>query len=210
MSNQEKQSLTVLVWERCPSKYSGTALVLLLKLAGLSSRDGHAWPGMDRLASMCGVTSRALRYIVKDLKKDGVLKTQSRKGHSNRFFLQVDEIEKLATIVPPRVPETQAPAAPEAQPRDGRHIAQRLANALRAANPAAIVPLDLTAWAAQLQNLIAAGNQYEIVCKALKFSRSHEWWASEIAKSDPVTVLVKNFELILRQLNKAEERKVAA
>jgi len=47
----EKENLTVLVWEHAPSRFWGTDLNLLLKLAGLSQRDGFAFAGVERLAS---------------------------------------------------------------------------------------------------------------------------------------------------------------
>jgi hypothetical protein len=63
------ESLTALVWRHAPSKYSGTPLVLLLKIAGLTdAKDGHAHVRVHILASMCGVTERRAQQIVDALK----------------------------------------------------------------------------------------------------------------------------------------------
>jgi hypothetical protein len=40
--SSKRSTLTAMVWERCPSKYSGTALVVLAKLAGLTNDQGYA------------------------------------------------------------------------------------------------------------------------------------------------------------------------
>jgi hypothetical protein len=204
MSNDREQSLTVLVWERCPSKYSGTALVLLLKLAGLSAREGHAFPSMERLASMCGVTSRALRYIIEDLKKDRVLRVKGRKGHSNHFYLQPDEIRKLPLVIAPKEPvEKVQPEAPAASPRDAAWLAKSFETAMRRDLTDPVIPADWQArWTAQLQDLFDAGHDVELLVVLARFALKHAWWSMEIGKLG-ASVFVDNFDLIRRQFEKA-------
>jgi hypothetical protein len=212
MSNTEK-SLTAIVWEHCPSTYNGSALVVLLKIAGLSSRDGHAWPSMTRLSLMCGIKRRALQNITTKFEEHGILQIQRRRGHSSRFFLQVAEIRKLPSVVPVKeetpavtlTPEPTAPAAPAN--KDGLRIAEKLAEVLRQENPTVAVPSDLTEWAGKLQSLIDSGNDAGTVRRVCRFARKHEWWSGQFEKCDAVTVLKEHFALMLKQL---QNQKVAA
>jgi hypothetical protein len=212
MTEKEK-SLTVLVWEHCPSTYKGSALVVLLKIAGLSGRDGHAWPSMKRLARMCGIAKRSLQDITAKFEEQGILQIQERRGHSSRFFLNSAAIRKLPSVVPvkeetPAVTVTPEPTAPAAPPnKDGLHVAQQLAAKLREENPAVTVPNDLTDWAAKLQTLLDAGNTLNTVKMVCRFARKHEWWSGQFEKRDAVTVLTEHFALMLKQL---QNQKVAA
>jgi hypothetical protein len=209
MSNTEK-SLTVLVWEHCPSTYNGSALVVLLKIAGLSERDGHAWPSMTRLALMCGMERRGLQKLTAKFVEQGILQIQQRRGHSSRFFLQVAAIRKLPSVVPAKeeapavAPE---PAAPAPTVEDGRSIAQGLVKALRKENPAsALIPLELDEWAAKFQSLLDAGHSAKTVKQVCRFGRTHRFWEIDIQSSDVVTTVVNNFEQMLAAYNKSVER----
>jgi hypothetical protein len=214
MSDTEKSPLTALVWNHAPSKYSGTPLVALLKIAGLSSRDGHAWPSVKRLALMCGVEERALQYVTKQLEEDGILQIQRRKGHSSRYFLQVAALRSLPSVVPPREEATSAtvtpePAAPAPAPavEDGRSIAKDLVLALRKENPAsALIPLELDDWAAKFQTLIDAGNDVQTIKKVCRFGRKQPFWEIDIQSSDVVTTVVKHFQQMLAAYKKSVER----
>jgi hypothetical protein len=212
MSNTEK-SLTALVWEHCPSTHNGSALVVLLKIAGLSERDGHAWPSMTRLALMCGIERRGLQKLTAKFVEQGILEIQQRRGHSSRFFLQVAEIRKLPSVVPakeetPAVTVTSVPTTPAASAnKDGLRIAEKLAEVLRQENPTVAVPADLTEWAGKLQSLIDSGNDAGTVGRVCRFARKHEWWSGQFEKRDAVTVLTEHFALMLKQL---QNQKAAA
>jgi len=212
MSDTEKSPLTALVWNHAPSKYSGTPLVVLLKIAGLSSLHGHAWPSVKRLALMCGVEERALQYVMAQLEADGILQIQRRKGHSSRYFLQVAALRSLPSVVPPRGEATSAtvtpePAAPAPAAEDGRSIAKDLVQALRKENPAsALIPLELDDWAAKFQTLIDAGSDVQTIKKVCRFGRKHTYWEIDIQSSDVVTTVVKNFAQMLAAYKKSVER----
>jgi hypothetical protein len=187
----EKENLTVLVWERAPSRFCGTDLVLLLKLAGLSALHGHAFAGVERLAAMCGVKPRALRYALRELVKAKVLKVQNRKGHSNKYFLQVDEIRKL-----PLVSHKDADPTAEAV-----KLATDLEASLRA-NLSAVIPADWqTTWPAELQKLFDAGHKEQDVRPVILYARKHEWWSNELRKNG-AHGLVSNFVTILEHFTK--------
>jgi hypothetical protein len=207
MSNKEK-SLTVLVWEHCPSTYPGSALVVLLKIAGLSETHGHAWPSMTRLALMCGMERRGLQKLTAKFAEQGILEIQQRRGHSSRFFLQAAAIRKLPSVVPAKeeAPVTPEPAAPAPAVEDGRSIAASLVTALRKENPSAIVPLELDEWAAKLQTLLDAGHDAKTVKQVCRYGRKHTFWEIDIQSSDVVTVVVNNFPQMLAAYKKSVER----
>jgi hypothetical protein len=193
----EKENLTVLVWEHAPSRFSGTDLVLLLKLAGLSNnKDGCAFAGVERLAVMCGVTERALRYALRRLDKTKFLRTQKRLGHSNRYFLNVEELKKLPSI---------HGAEPTAE---AVKLATDLEESLRV-NLGAVIPADWqTSWPVELQKLFDAGRKEQDVRPVILYARKHEWWSDELRKNG-AHGLVSNFSTILDHYAKAQT-KVAA
>jgi hypothetical protein len=208
MTQNDKQSLTALVWEHCPSKYNRSALVVLVKIAGLSSRDGHAFPSVDRLAEMCGVKSRRVRYILKKLKKDGVLKIQSRKGHSNRFFLQADAIRKLPLVIPPK--ESETPVTPTAEVRDARWLAEKLHEAVSKEIQEAVIPTDWqSTWPAELQKLFDAGHDVETLKAVARFALNHHGWRDTLLRPLGAHGFVKKFGLIHKQWE-SSKGKVAA
>jgi hypothetical protein len=92
------KTLTTLIWQRCPSKFRGTELVILLKLAGKSSRKGLSHLRVDELAAACGVGVRALQYSYRNLQKTGVLNVTVNHGQSNCFSLNLEAIRKMPRI----------------------------------------------------------------------------------------------------------------
>jgi hypothetical protein len=92
------KTMTMLVWERCPSKFHGTDLVVLLKLAGESSADARCYLHVDVLAAACGIKPRALQYRTSDLEKSGVLHVEERKGTSNCYTLNREAIRRLPRV----------------------------------------------------------------------------------------------------------------
>jgi hypothetical protein len=198
----DKENLTVLVWDHAPSRFSGTDLVLLLKLAGLSSnKDGCAFARVERLAVMCGVTPRALRYTLRRLAKatpttPAVLRIQKRAGHSNRYFLNAEELRKLPSIHP-------AEPTPQAA-----KLASDLEKCLRE-NLSAIIPPDWReTWPIELQKLFQAGHTDEQIRPVIFYARNHEWWSEELRKNG-ANGLVSNFTTILEHFTKSQQ-KVAA
>src|SRR6201999_4492821 len=114
------ESLTALVWRHAPSRYSGTPLVVLLKLAGLTdAKDKCAHVRMHVLASMCGITERRAQQVVEDLKKDRALKVQYRKGKSSIFVLNAEFLGSLPLVVKPvqQKQMVEAPQRAEAEPK---------------------------------------------------------------------------------------------
>jgi len=192
----EKENLTVLVWEHAPSRFWGTDLNLLLKLAGLSQRDGFAFAGVERLAVMCGVKPRALRYALRELVKAKVLKVQNRKGHSNKYFLNVEELKKLPSI------HRAEPIA------EAVKLSVDLEESLRV-NLNGTIPADWrSTWPVELQKLFDAGHTDAQLRPIIKFARLHEWWSDELRKNG-AHGLVSNFTTILEHFTK-NQPKVAA
>ena len=89
------KTLTTLVWQRCPPKFRGTELVVLLKLAGMSSRQGCSHLRVDALAAACGIRVRALQYSVNKIEKTGVLQVTENPGRSNCYALNLEAIRKM-------------------------------------------------------------------------------------------------------------------
>lgn len=92
------KTLTTLIWERCPAKFRGTELVILLKLAGKSSRQGCSHLRVDVLAAACGIGVRALQYSYRNLEKTGVLHVTENPGRSNCYALNLETIRKMPRI----------------------------------------------------------------------------------------------------------------
>jgi len=116
------KTLTTLIWERCPAKFNGTQLVILLKLAGKSSRQGCSHLRVDVLAAACGIRVRALQYAVKNIEKKGLLHVTANPGLSNCYTLNLEAIRKMprmkqaeeetegataCTLLPPLVHEAE-------------------------------------------------------------------------------------------------------
>jgi len=198
MSKKEQKSLTAVVWQHCPSKYNGTALVVLVRLAGLSERDGHAWPGIETLAMMCGVKPRNLRYVVKTLSKDGVLAVRHRKGKSNHFHLNVEEIEKLPLVFPEREskPTAETPATrPSAKAVE---LAERIHKALPSYIEDANVPEDWKVrWPELLQPLLDDGHSFDHLRAVAKTALTSDPWRKDM-KTDPAGTLARNFTVFHR------------
>jgi hypothetical protein len=182
MQKNEK-SLTALVWQHCPTRYSGTSLVVLLKIAGLSQRDGHAWVLIETLAAMCGIQPRTLRYMLARLRKERILKIHQRKGRSSQYFLNIAEIQKLPLALPA---EAQTPVAvPEAQPQKTQSDMPR-----------------------ELQALIDAHHDRETVDAVFAFAQGHPHWKTQIEKNG-TRIFVMCYEEIRKQY-RTSKREVAA
>src|SRR5690349_3528241 len=101
MSNQLSKTLTAAVWQHMPSNFSAADLVVMLKIAGLTrDAEGFAFPSTAYLAAACGFDRRYLMRILRKLKRAGVLKIGARKGHSSRYFIQLDALRALPLAVP--------------------------------------------------------------------------------------------------------------
>lgn len=201
MSDKE-HGLTALVWMHGPSKYSGTELVVMLKLAGLSSnKEGHAWVRVKVLATMCGVDTRQVRRVLKKLKKDGLLKVQHRKGHSNRFFLNAEELKALPLVIAPRAEEqsqeAEQPKAP--QPSPAEVFAGMLHTSVLKEVAGAHVPEGWKAgWVAEIQKLTDAGHTVDVMRKVARFALDTPFWSNQLRENAP-QVLVANFTKLLEQ-----------
>jgi hypothetical protein len=210
MAQNDKQSLTALVWEHCPTKYKGSALVLLVKIAGLSSREGHAFPSVDHLAQMCGVTPRMIRYLLRILKKDGFLKIQSRRGHSNRFFLQAEEIRKLprwadSMPVTPREPVTKAEPL-----KDAGWLAVNLRLAILEKIPEAVIPENWqTTWTAEIQKLFDQGHDVKTMSAVARFALGHEGWRDTLLGPRGAHGFVEKFPNLLKHCEAFQKENAA-
>ncbi len=199
MSTHENKTMTATVWQHCPSKFSATELVLLLKIAGLSTRQGHCYAFVTTLATMCGVKERAIQYALRRLVKSGVLRIQTRKGHSSRYFLQLDEIRKLPLVMPK---DAEKPTAEAVKLAEDFEVSIRT-NLKRTA------PADWrTIWPVELQTLYAQGHTDAEVRAVATYARNHTWWSNELADRG-VVGFVRNFSTILEHYQAAQQ-KVAA
>jgi hypothetical protein len=191
--NDKEQNLTALVWQHAPSAFYGTDLVVLLKLAGLSQKEGHAFAGVERLAAMCGVKPRALRYALRQLTKGKVLKIKSRRGHSNHYFLDADAIKKLPLVLPNK------PSA------EAVKLSADLEFTLRTNPKEAVIPSDWqTAWPVELQKLFDVGHNDADIRTLIKFAIVNEWWSGQL-ENNFAQGLVENFARILSTF-KAEKK----
>ena len=89
------KTLTTLIWKRCTSKFRGTELVVLLKLAGMSSSQGCSHLRVDALAAACGIGVRALQYSVRKIEGKGLLQVTENPGRSNCYALNLEAIRKM-------------------------------------------------------------------------------------------------------------------
>jgi len=81
------------VWEH--SKHKGSPLLLLLAIADHADDDGHAYPGVERLAKKIRMTKRNTQIILTKLAKSGELEIQrnqgltTKKGRTNLYHVNV-------------------------------------------------------------------------------------------------------------------------
>ncbi len=106
------KTLTTLIWSRCPAKFRATELVILLKLAGASSREGFSHLRVDVLAAACGVGVRALQYRVKNIEKTGLLQVTENHGLSNCYTLNLEAIRKMPRMKATEETDARAPSLP--------------------------------------------------------------------------------------------------
>lgn len=196
--SSERESMVALVWQHCPSKYTGSTLVVLLKLAGLSSKEGSAWPSVEWLAKACGVERRWTQRLLTKLKADGLLSVKARKGHSNRFFLNVEEIRKLPLAVP--LPEQDPKKAEKpAQPGPAQELAERLRLSFTEKLPLAQIPADWqTAWPSEFQKLLDAGLTVDRIRTIARFALGVLGHREQLAKDGPA-FLVRSLTTLSEQ-----------
>jgi hypothetical protein len=91
--------LTAAIWERGASKYTGTSLLMLLKIASMTRNEGYAYPGVPYLAARCGCKDRQVQRILRTLEQDKILTEQKAGVNGQNFYrLQLDEIRKLEIV----------------------------------------------------------------------------------------------------------------
>jgi hypothetical protein len=202
-----------MVWQRCPSRYNGTHLVVLLKLAGLSARKGYAHIRVPVLGTMCGVNERAIQKTVKRLKKDGLLTVKYRKGRSSLMTLNIEEIQKLPLAIAEgneEQPQTAEPPKASVQPgAQAAELAQRIYDGIPRLLPDSHVPDNWQkVWPAVLQPLFDAGHSLDTVRLVGSCAFKSDAWRKEMT-ADPVGTLVQNFTAFHR-LWQASQNKEAA
>ena len=196
------ESLTALVWRHAPSKYSGTPLVMLLKVAGLTeAKNGRARVRAHILAQMCGVTERRAQQVVEGLKKDGTLSVRYRKGKSSEFLLNVELLTALPLAVPPEQtnqegqPKAAEPATPQLS--DAQFISGLLKQSFT--NKELPVPDNWEeAWPNEFQKLLDAGHSVDAIRGVARFALSVECHREGLAKRGPA-ILSEKFGLLQEQ-----------
>jgi Helix-turn-helix domain len=208
----EKESLVAKVWEHCPSRYGGTALLVLLKIAGLSVSKGYAFPSMEFLTKACGVKNRrSVQYIIKSLKKDGMLKTKRGLGGRHRFYLQVEEIEKLPLAVPRNYGQNspEESAATTEQSVAGK-FATQLEMVIRRDIPDAVIPDDWqTTWPGQIQKLLDAGHSIPLLVKVAQFAIKNPAFSVMHLGPYGAKAFVEHFNAMHRLCNNSLQEKAA-
>ena len=207
------KTTTAKVWQHAPSKYRGTALVVLLKLAGLTNDEGHAHPSTCYLAKACGVDPRHIQRITQRLKKDGVLKIQRGKG-VNKYRIQVEAIAALPLAVPPDYKnedsQPEEAAQPTQQPLDAQWLAKNFHAAIERDLPDAVIPADWqTTWSRELQTLFDAGHDYETLARIARFAIDHSGWANMEIGPHGAHGFVKHFAVIHQQFEKTQKERAA-
>ena len=207
------ESLTALVWRHAPSRYSGTPLVVLLKVAGLTeAKNGRARVRAHILAQMCGVTERRAQQIVEGLKKDGTLSVRYRKGKSSEFLLNVELLRTLPLAVPPEQTnqEDQTSAVEPATPQlsDAQFISGLLKKSFT--NKELAIPADWQdAWPIEFQKLLDAGHTVDAIRGVARFALSVDCHREDLAKRGPV-MLVEKFSPLLELAETFGSKEVAA
>ena len=94
-----------LVWERAP--YTAGSLLVLLALADWSNDEGVSWPSIPRIASKTRLERRSIQYIIRTLKKDGLLDIEEGRGrgHQHRYTINVQNLRLLPSLM---VDETES------------------------------------------------------------------------------------------------------
>ena len=194
------ESLTALVWRHAPSKYSGTPLVVLLKVAGLTeAKNGRARVRAHILAQMCGVTERRAQQIVEGLKKDRILTVRYRKGKSSEFLLNIELLRSLPLAVQPAEEEqpktAEQPEAAKPQISDAQFISELLQKNFT--NKEVQAPADWqTAWPIEFQKLLDAGHSVEVIRTVARFALGVQCHREELHRRGPV-MLVEKFSPLL-------------
>jgi hypothetical protein len=206
------ESLTAVVWRHAPSKYSGTPLVVLLKIAGLTeAKDGHAHVRIHILAQMCGVTERRAQQIVEDLKEDRILRVQYRKGKSSVFHLNIDLLRGLPLAVKPVEQTSDEPKVTEpatANPSDAQFISELLTKSFT--KKELPIPDDWqNSWPVEFQKLLDAGHTVDAIRDVARFALSVECHREELAKHGPA-MLVEKFAPLLELSETFGSKEVAA
>lgn len=217
---QDAKNLVALVWKHAPSRHSGTALVVLLKLAALTCKDGHAFPSVEYLAAACGTSGRAIQYCLRELRKDGLLKIVTRRGRSSHFFLQADALRALPLAIPtddeetaPETTETESTAAQTApaQVIDARWLANALHVSIRREIADAVIPDDWqVTWATAIQQLLDAGHSVELIRAVARFALAHEGWATTLIGPRGALGFAEKFDAIQRQYVASNPARAAA
>jgi hypothetical protein len=218
--NENGKTLTADVWEHAPSRYRGSELVVLLKLAGLTNADGYAYPSLEYVAKACGISIRMAQRITKRLRKDGIIKVTRGRG-TNRFFVQRQVVLTLSLAVPrdyqdkksgapePTASETPvvpAQAAPTAAVRDAAWLSQAIHTAIVKDVPEAEIPSDwYQSWPVALQTLFDAGHDWDTLRKLARYAINTEWWKVN-AMSRGALGFVEHFDKILDQYKKQEQK----
>jgi len=165
---------------------------VLLKLAGLSAKDGHSYASVGYLAAACGATSRAISKVLKMLRKDGMVRVQHRKGHSSRIFVNWEAVQALPLALPPsegeQANEEEQPKAAEqpepAKPSPAQDLASRIRFSICEKFPQAEIPSDWqTGWPAEIQKLLDAGRGVEAIRSVARFALSFQYHGEELAKA---------------------------
>lgn len=80
---------TRLVWKH--SKQFSTGKLLMLAVADHTNKDGVAWPSINRLAGLIGVTPRSIKRLIQYAEEAGELKVNrgAGRGHTNEYFIML-------------------------------------------------------------------------------------------------------------------------
>jgi len=79
-----------------------TVKLVLVALSDHADEDGECWPSQARIASMTGLTDRAVRYVMHGLKASGLIRIETSRGRQGCVSLAFDVEEitpEIAGIV---------------------------------------------------------------------------------------------------------------
>jgi Helix-turn-helix domain len=203
------KQLTATVWCHAPSRYGGTALLVLLKLAGLSAKGGYSYASVGYLAAACGATPRAVNQVLKTLRKDGVVRVKHRKGHSSHIAVNWEAMQALPLALPKEAAtESQDTAEPAKHTGDAQNIAERLKSSFTDLN--LHVPGDWEqTWPSEFQKLLDAGHTTDAIRGVARFALRVDRYREELAERGPA-ILVEKFAKMLEQSEIFSAKDVAA
>lgn len=109
------------VWKYAPAK--GNALLVLLAIADIADADGHAFPGIQHLATMTRLSEITVSRRIGELEDAGTLTVQRRSGRASLYTVLMADPHQNAGGNPHQAesPQTDTPLTTDVDPHQNEH-----------------------------------------------------------------------------------------